>query len=67
MNNVLDLANKITKTNDVISDVENIIEQAGETAVKTVNLVLIQRNWLIGKRIDEEILNNSGKKTMEKI
>ena len=41
---------------DMISDLRSIIDQAQKIVHSTVNVVLIQRNWLIGKRIAEEEL-----------
>lgn len=40
----------------MISDLRSIIDQAQKIVHSTVNVVLIQRNWLIGKRIAEEEL-----------
>ncbi len=37
----------------------SIIEQARETAYRSVNTILVQRNWLLGKFINEAVLNNS--------
>ena len=37
-------------------DACNIIEQAQETAYRAVNETLIKRNWLLGMRIEHEVL-----------
>ena len=44
------------KTENVISDLKNIIEVAQKQAYQSVNVLLVERNWLIGKRIAEEEL-----------
>ena len=44
------------KTDDVLKDMCGIIESSREAAYKAVNIVLVQRNWLIGYRIAEEDL-----------
>ena len=63
---------KYTKTNNIINDTKMIIEQAFNKAYKTVNIILVQRNYLIGKRIVEEILSetrndNYGKDIINKL
>ena len=45
------------QSKDIISDLQSIIEQSQKVAHSAVNVVLIQRNWLMGKRIFEEELN----------
>lgn len=45
------------KTGDLLADAEQIIETAQNTAYHAVNLVLVRRNWLLGKRIAEELLH----------
>lgn len=52
---------KYNNSNDIYEDVSNILEQAQKTAYRSVNIVLIQRNWLIGKRIVEEELKETRK------
>ena len=42
--------------NSLYSDVCTIIEEAREGAYRAVNVAMIQRNWQLGKRITEEIL-----------
>lgn len=48
---------KYVKTNDILSDMKNIIELARKKAYQAVDIVLVQRNWLLGRRISEEELN----------
>ena len=47
------------KTDDLTSDVSQIIESAQRSAYRTVNRVLVFRNWLLGKRISEESMGGS--------
>lgn len=47
---------KLNNTNDIFKDVENIVEQARDYAYNAVNIAMVQRNWLLGKRIAEEEL-----------
>ncbi len=60
MNKVMNTANAITdsykKTDSIIDDVQNIIEVSQKEAYRSVNMILSQRNWLIGYRIAEEEL-----------
>ena len=49
----------ISKTNDILKDMREIIEQSRDAAYKAVNSVLLQRNWLIGYRIAEEELQGA--------
>ena len=47
------------QTDDIYNDISNLIENSKTIAYKSVNVILIQRNWLIGKRIhDEELKDN---------
>ena len=45
------------ETEDLLQDVILIIDKAKEVAYQAVNVALIQRNWLLGHRIDVEILH----------
>ena len=45
------------ETEDLLQDVILIIDKAKEVAYQAVNVTLIQRNWLLGHRIDVEILH----------
>ena len=44
------------ETEDLLQDAILIIDKAKEVAYHAVNIALIQRNWLLGHRIDVEIL-----------
>lgn len=43
------------------ADVQNIVESARQYAYNAVNVALVQRNWLIGKRIAEEELKGENR------
>ena len=47
---------KYSKTDNVITDICSIIESAQDYAFQSVNIALVERNWLIGYRIAEEEL-----------
>ena len=49
------------KTSDLARDAEHIIVSAQSFSRKAVNVALVQRNWLLGKRIAEEELPSYGK------
>lgn len=68
MNNLFAETNNILmenykNTDNITSDIGEIILSAQQTAYRTVDAILLQRNWLIGKRIAEEEL--SGKNRSE--
>ena len=44
------------KSDDLLQDAQHIIETAQDFAYKAVNIAMVQRNWLLGKRIAEEEL-----------
>ena len=44
-----------SKTDDIVKDMRKIIETSRDTAYRAVNTILLQRNWLIGYRISEEV------------
>ena len=50
---------KYNRTEDLYSDACQIIEEAQKVAYRSVNVVLVMRNWLIGKRISEEELKGA--------
>ncbi len=54
-----DVSILIEETGDIFSDVSSLIEKARHAAYKSVNVLLVQRNWLIGKRICEEELKDT--------
>jgi predicted nuclease of restriction endonuclease-like (RecB) superfamily len=49
---------KYINTKDLLTDASTIIEQAKVVAYRSVNVVLVKRNWLLGKRISEEIFGD---------
>ena len=49
------------KTGDILKDTEAIVEAASRAARTTVNVLLVQRNWLIGKRISDEEMAADGR------
>ena len=48
-------------SNNLLSDAKVIIESAQKTAFAAVNVALVNRNWLLGKRIAEEELKGEGR------
>lgn len=48
----------IVEAGDLKRDVSEIIESAKRRAMCSINVALVQRNYLIGKRIEEEILSS---------
>lgn len=48
-------------TNNITNDTGEIILSAQQTAYRTVGAILLQRNWLIGKRIAEDELNGKNR------
>ena len=67
---IKDIESPITK--DITNDISVIIEQSQKIVYSAVDLVLLKRNWLIGKRIyDEELKGtrkeNYGKEIIKKI
>ena len=47
-------------SDDLLADSRNIIETARNFAYRSINSALIQRNWLLGKRIAEEHVDVDG-------
>ena len=45
----------------LLKDVQGIIEQVRQEAYRSVNIAMLQRNWLLGKRISEEILRGENR------
>lgn len=45
----------------LLKDVQGIIEQARQEAYRSVNIAMLQRNWLLGRRISEEILRGENR------
>lgn len=52
---------KYSKTDNVLNDVCSIIDSARDYAFQSVNIALVERNWLIGYRIAEEELKGEGR------
>ena len=50
-----------TNTNNIIDDVSTIINLSKQKVFRTIDIILLQRNWLIGKRINDEELKESRK------
>ena len=48
----------VTIDKQLFSDACRIIEQAQEAAFRSVNVTLIKRNWLLGMRIQHEVLKD---------
>ena len=48
-------------TGDILRDMREIIEVSRESAYQAVNLALVRRNWLLGRRIAEEELNGGSR------
>lgn len=44
------------KSEDIVQDIREIIDSAQNYAYRAVNVALVFRNWLVGKRISEEEL-----------
>ena len=63
---------EIKNSKDITSDIRQIIEKSQKVLFQAVDIVLLQRNWLIGKRIYEEELKevrkeNYGKNIIKKL
>ncbi|PBC73123.1 PDDEXK nuclease domain-containing protein [Fibrobacter intestinalis] len=68
------MANEIEykKTENLLEDAKVIIESAQKFAYSAINFAIIQRNWLLGKRIAEENLHGEkrasyGKQVIKKL
>ena len=56
------------KNNNLLHDAQQIIETAQQFAYRAVNVALVQRNWLLGKRIaDPNIFQTVSGKSENKI
>ena len=44
----------IHNSTDIIADIKQIIEQTRKQAYTSINTLMIQSNWLVGRRIVEE-------------
>lgn len=56
MNNAKHTDVAYIKSGNLLQDAQHIIEGARHVAYKAVNTALLQRNWLLGRRIAEEAL-----------
>ncbi|NLL89936.1 MAG: DUF1016 domain-containing protein, partial [Dehalococcoidales bacterium] len=45
---------KYRKSDNIVQDLKEIVDSAQSYAYSSVNIALVFRNWLIGKRIAEE-------------
>lgn len=52
---------KAGNTGDIFKDVQNIIEKTQKYAYQAVNMAMVQRNWLLGKRIADEELQGENR------
>ena len=52
---------EISNTDDIFKDAQNIVEQPRNNAYQAVNIAMIQRNWLLGKRIADEELQGENR------
>lgn len=52
---------EINNTDDIFKDAQNIVEQTRNYAYQAVNIAMIQRNWLLGKRIADEELQGENR------
>ncbi|MBQ6966315.1 MAG: DUF1016 family protein [Lachnospiraceae bacterium] len=48
-------------TDDLVGDASSIIESAQKMAFRSVNVILVLRNWLLGKRIHDEELKGANR------
>lgn len=52
---------KAGNTGDIFKDVQSIIEKTQKYAYQAVNMAMVQRNWLLGKRIADEELQGENR------
>ena len=52
---------EIVGSDNYENDIKEIIKQSQLTAYRAVNVLLVKRNWLIGKRIYEEVLKGDNR------
>lgn len=62
--NIEEINSPVTK--DITNDISTIIEQSQKIVYSAIDLVLLKRNWLIGKRIYEEELKETRKENYGK-
>lgn len=51
-----DEINLYTESGNLLQDAQQIIDNSRQQAYRSVNIAILQRNWLLGKRISDEIL-----------
>ena len=51
------------QTENLVEDVCSLIDSAQHLAYRSVDMVLVLRNWLLGKRISEEELKGESRAT----
>ena len=56
MNNIENKTIAYSISDNLLQDVQHIIETSQNLAYKAINIAMLQRNWLLGKRISEEEL-----------
>jgi len=61
-NNIL---TEYKKTKNILNDMREIIEISRKNAYQAINIALVRRNWLLGKRIAEEEMNNKSRAEYE--
>ena len=57
-------------SSDITTDARMIIESCQKSAYQAINISLVQRNWLLGRRISSELLGREdsyGKKIIKKL
>ena len=52
----MDLVLSFNNSANLLTDARQIIDKTKELAFSSVNVAMLQRNWYLGKRISEEIL-----------
>ena len=60
---IMELSLKYVHSNDLVNDSRAIIEAARHQAYMAVNTAMVERNWLLGKRIAEEELKGKDRAT----
>ena len=58
-NSLLNLDININNTKNIVNDVYEIINKSRQIAYQAIDIVLLKRNWLIGKRIYEEEMRDA--------
>lgn len=57
----MDLTLKYVHSDDLVKDSRAIIESARSQAYMAVNAAMVERNWLLGRRIAEKELKGKGR------